>query len=614
MRATQHEFSHTLRCQEAVPCKLEAGPAPRPSRLPDRKPALAALARVLGALALLLPAGGASAGVTLTSLHSFSVFPNGADPDAALVRGSDGYFYGTTSIGGTNGGNGTVFKISPTGALTSLYSFTGGIDGAQPQGGLAQGIDGYFYGTTVGGGTIGWGTVFKMSPNGALTNLYSFNNPSNGIAPATGLVLGIDGYFYGTTSDTVFRITPTGVLTTLYSGLASPSALVQGNDGYFYGTTPADGPDGQGSVFRISTTGALTNLYFFSGSQDGGVPAGGLVQGTDGYFYGTTSRGGTEGFGSVFKISSAGALSSLYSFTDDNDGFEPNGGLVQGSDGYFYGTTSYYSTAGPGTVFKISSTGVLTTLYSFTGGSDGGEPLAGLVQGSDGYFYGTTSDGVPNDGPIGNTLGTVFRISPTGALTTLNSFTNYYDGTGPQAGLVQGSDGYFYGTTQDGGPNAFGTVFRLSTQGTLTSLYSFAGVSDGIGPSAGVVQGSDGYFYGTTQSGGTNDLGTVFRLSTQGTLASLYSFTGDMDGANPGAQLVQGSDGYFYGTTIHDVINNAVYYPCIAAGIPVSFGHESSSHCECTNHENRGSARDKPLRRIPLRPPASRSSLGMPGA
>jgi len=179
-----------------------------------------------------------------------------------LVQGSDGYFYGTTGAGGTNG-DGTVFKISPNGTLTTLYSFTGINDGGNPQAGLVPGSDGTFYGTTglirgpcndcVKGGPItSFGTVFKISTNGALITLYSFTGGNDGANPSGGLVQGSDGNFYGTTASTVFQITPTGVLTTLDSGLAGPSSLVQGSDGSFYGTTSAGGAGGAGTVFRLT--------------------------------------------------------------------------------------------------------------------------------------------------------------------------------------------------------------------------------------------------------------------------------------------------------------------------------------------------------------------------
>ena len=205
----------------------------------------------------------------------------------------------------------------------------------------------------------------------------------------------------------------------------------------------------------------------------------------------------------MFKISISGTLTSLYSFTGANDGADPNG-LVEGSDGNFYGTTSSGGTNGGfGTVFKISTKGALTSLYSFAGGNGGAAPVARLVQGTDGNFYGATSSGGEGPGFIG--YGTVFKINTNGALTSLYSFgtvTNAnglpLDGADPTAGLVQGTDGNFYGTTIGGGTDGYGYVFRISTNGGLISLYSFTGTNDGENPNSGLVLGSDGSFYGTT--------------------------------------------------------------------------------------------------------------------
>jgi len=528
--------------------------------------------RILLCAALMLPAYLAQAGVVLTTLSSFPVFPNGNDPEATLVQGSDGNFYGTTYIGGANG-VGTVFKVSATGALSSLYSFTGGNDGAGPNG-LVQGSDGYFYGTTENGGTNDAGAVFKISATGALTSLYSFTGGNDGANPVAGLVQGSDGNFYGTTAwggmdtnGTVFEISADGALTSLYSftggndGANPVAGLVQGSDGNFYGTAANGGMDTNGAVFKISATGALTSLYSFTGGNDGANPDAGLVEGSDGNFYGTTSGGGTNDAGNVFKISADGALTGLYSFTGGNDGSSPVAGLVQGSDGDFYSTTSGGGTHYVGTVFKITTNGALTSLYSFSGANDGGSPVAGLVQGGDGYFYSTTSSGGTNGGS-----GTVFEISTNGALTSLYSFASGNDGAEPLAGLVQGSDGYFYGTTFVGGTYGIGTVFKISSDGALTSLYSFTGGNDGYWPEAGLVQGSDGNFYGTASRGGTNGYGTVFKISVTGALTSLYSFTRGNDGAYPQSGLVQGSDGNFYGTTEGGGTNAGTVFKISATG------------------------------------------------
>jgi uncharacterized repeat protein (TIGR03803 family) len=261
-------------------------------------------------------------------------------------------------------------------------------------------------------------------------------------------------------------------------------------------------------VFRISPSGSYTNLYSFNSiPNDGQNPYAGLVQGSDGNFYGTTQQGGTNGHGTVFRISPSGSYTNLYSFNSvPNDGYYPAGGLVQGSDGNFYGTTQQGGTDDAGTVFRISPTGTYTNLYSFDY-TDGAYPLAGLVQGSDGNFYGTTQDG----GTYGD--GTVFQISPSGCETNLWSFTGCRDGAYPLAPLVQGSDGNFYGTTQNGGTFGDGTAFRITPSGSLTIIWSFTGGSDGAYPFAGLVQGSDGNFYGTADGGGANNYGSVFQLS-----------------------------------------------------------------------------------------------------
>ncbi len=244
---------------------------------------------------------------------------------------------------------------------------------------------------------------------------------------------------------------------------------------------------------------------------------------------------------------SAQTLTTLHSF-NGGDGRSPEATLVQGSDGNFYGTTPLGGAHFKGTVFKIDAAGSLTTLHSFSGSpGDGAVPVAGLVQGTDGNFYGTTASG----GELFQ--GTVFRITPAGALTVLHSFSGYPgQGAVPFAGLVQGSDGNFYGTTALGGAHFKGTVFKIDAAGSLTTLHSFSGSpGEGANPVAGLVQGSDGNFYGTTALGGTHFKGTVFNIDATGNLTTLHSFSGSpSEGALPFAGLVQGSDGNFYGTTV----------------------------------------------------------------
>ena len=188
-------------------------------------------------------------------------------------------------------------------------------------------------------------------------------------------------------------------------------------------------------------------------------------------------------------------------------------------------------------------------LYAFTNGVDGSQPYAGLALGGDGNFYGTCLAGGTND------LGSIFKITPGGALTPLYSF-GFIDGSQPTAPLTQGSDGNFYGTTYEGGTSiefgaeyGYGTVFQISSNGAFNSLYSFTNGIDGGGPYAGVTQGLNGAYYGTTVYGGTNGDGAFFQITSSGALTPLYSFTNGVDGSQPRATLILGGDGGFYGTT-----------------------------------------------------------------
>jgi uncharacterized repeat protein (TIGR03803 family) len=310
----------------------------------------------------------------------------------------------------------------------------------------------------------------------------------------------------------------------------------------------------------------LTTLYSFDGT-DGQEPVGALVQATNGDLYGTTERGGSgiNNGGTVFRITPGGTLTTLYSFcpqTNCTDGFGPKAGLVQAANGDLYGTTWGGGVNGQGTVFKITQGGTLTTLYSFcsqTMCTDGEVPFAGLVQAANGDLYGTTSNGPANG------QGTVFKITPGGTLTTLYNFcsqTNCTDGRNPYAGLVQAANGDFYGTTFYGGANNNGTIFKITPTGTLTTLHRFNG-TDGARPYAGLVQATNGDFYGTTVSGGATGNGTVFKITPTGELTTLYSFcsqTNCTDGAAPDAGLVQDTNGDFYGTTAHGSNNHGTVF------------------------------------------------------
>ncbi len=322
--------------------------------------------------------------------------------------------------------------------------------------------------------------------------------------------------------------------------------LVQGKNGNLYGTTTYGGTAGAGIVFSVSPTGTLTTLYNFTNTPDGANPYAGLVLGTDGNFYGTTAEGGTSGLGTVFKVTSTGTLTILHSFSGA-DGEIPYGALVQGTDGNFYGTTEAGGPTSPGygTIFKITAKGVLTTLHSFNDTTDGYYPYAALVQASNGAFYGTTTGGP------GANFGTVFKITATGTYTLLHTFINS-DGWEPEGALIQATDGNLYGTTLRGGADALGEIFKITPAGVFTLLHSFSTVSDGYNPSAGLVQASDGNLYGTSSGGGTFSEGNIIQSTLSGAVTNLHSFSGGdggSDGDMPFGGLVQHTSGVLYGTT-----------------------------------------------------------------
>jgi uncharacterized repeat protein (TIGR03803 family) len=270
-----------------------------------------------------------------------------------------------------------------------------------------------------------------------------------------------------------------------------------------------------------------------------------MIQGADGNFYGTTTAGGKYGLGAVFKVTPGGVESLIYSFAGGPANGATPQGVIQGSDGNFYGATAGGGSGpcsfGCGTVFKLTPTGVLTTLYFFSGATDGGVPN-GVIQGSDGNFYGTTAfGGVTNNQCGSRGCGVVFKVTPAGVETALYAFiAGTTDGALP-ASLIQGMDGNYYGVTTYGGTSNDGTVFKVTPAGVETVLYAFAGGNDGELPTAPLTEGTDGNYYGSTPFGGVNGQGVVFKVTPAGVETLLHAFAGgSADGANPYTALIQG--------------------------------------------------------------------------
>jgi uncharacterized repeat protein (TIGR03803 family) len=409
----------------------------------------------------------ASAGAKdFVSLHSFGSFDSAGDnkgggvPEAPLTAGSDGYLYGATSTGG-DFGDGTIFKLNrDTGAAKTLHSFQGTDNGFYQYSGLALGPDGNFYGVTIYGGTNGNGSIYRITPDGIYSTIYSFSVLSGGE--------NLDG-------------------AQPWAGLVYDSAT-----GLFYGTTGMGGTTsngGNGTIFSVDTSGNLTPMYSFSNAAtanspdgDGNSPQAVLTVGPDGALYGTTAGGGSYDAGTAFRITTGKSFKTIHVFTQGavgEDGGDPNS-LTLGADQLFYGTAENGGANNFGCVFTMTTAGVCNTLYSFKESSDGAFPRGGVIFGPDGLLYGTTS----NSGAGSNAAGTVYSLSPQGGTPdVIYTFGNVWaEGAYPVPTLVNGRVGKdhvaIYGATTNGGKHGSGTLFGI-TAGTTGSVAG-AGVYNGL--------------------------------------------------------------------------------------------------------------------------------------
>ena len=397
-------------------------------------------------------------------------------------------------------------------SLTPLYSFPANgsaAAGTHPFSGFALGTDGNYYGTTSTGGSNGSGTVFKMTPSGAVTTIYTFSSKYGG---ANGAVANSDG--------------------------ANPnSGLVIGGNGLLYGTTSSGGTSGEGTVFSLTTAGALTTLYNFNGGSTGSYPKAPLVADAGGNLYGTTSFGGNHNSGTVFKITASGALTTLHSFSTQKDGSNnadgayPDAALVVDTSGNLYGATSGGGANNCGTLFEVSVSGAFSVLHTFfrsdNSNTDGASPEAPLTLATDGSLYGAAEYGGQDN------YGSLFKVSPSGSFTHLYNFSEAVgysnpDGAFPTGSLLANTNGNFYGTASRGGDDGAGTVYQLTPAGVLTTLHSFSDDSsgsntDGAYPSGNLTASSSGLLYGTAAQGGVSNDGTAFALSLSGAAAPVNS-------------------------------------------------------------------------------------------
>ncbi len=456
-----------------------------------------------------------------TVLYSFSGGNDGAIPIAGLVRDSAGNFYGTTFSGGT-GQVGVVFELSPSGSETVLLNFARGDNGHYPFAGVIRDSTGNLYGTTLWGGNGEAGVVYELNAAGQQTILYSFPSVTDGRYPNSPVTLDSAGNVYGTTfyggaagDGTVFKLDSQGHETILHAFVGNESGgkpnagVILDSQGNLYGTatsSPATVGLGNGVVYKVDPSRNYTVLYTFTGGTDGGYPNAGVIRDSSGNLYGTTELGGTSGSGVVYALNPSGNEKVLYSFTGGADGGIPEGGLIRDGDGNLYGTTTYGGVSGAGVVFKVDSSGNETVLYSFTGGTDGANPLAGVVRDSSGNFYGSTFYG----GAWG--FGVVFKLDTAGDETVPYAFTGGADGANPSAGVIRDSAGDLFGTTNYGGAG-MGVVFKVDASGNETVLNTFAG-QNGDYPNA-LTFDSQGNIWGTATDGGSKNDGVVFKLRHQ---------------------------------------------------------------------------------------------------
>lgn len=589
----------------------------------------------LGSIFQVTPSG------VLTKIADFDG-RNGLRPETPLIEGLDGELYGTATMGGSNWypgqlHTGTVFRVTTTGEITWLADLDGD---AMGYGTVLSAVDsgGVFFGFSAGGGSAGFGSIFQFAPSAGMpgvwtatklvdftgTNGYQptslqlhndtllyggtfgggsawnqatfhdgygtlFSIPKSGgplsllsdfpntvttstDGPQGLLIRHADGTLRGTTSKSSFVVSPGGSVNLVASfgvdtsdyGDIEWSNLILGQDGNFYGTSKTGGGAKLDSIFRASPSGNVVVLAEFSG-LNGAKPEGGLVQGADGSIYGTTTEGGTQwipgsfwdkGYGTVFKFSALGGLAKIADF-DSIMGTTPKGGLVMANDGSLYGTAYEGGTQNMGTVFKVTPGGGLIKIADFAE-TNGAYPEGGLLQASDGNLYGVASKGgIPiadeGNGPQMG-FGTVFKVTPAGQLTKISDFMGS-NGAFPTGRLVQGNDGFLYGTTSGGGnqdqPNDVlgnrGTLFRVATAGNLTAVIRFTG-NNGARPLSGLLKDAQGHLWGTTSEGGKGGWGTVFRFNpTNATATTLFDFASDGLDAKPERSLLFGNDGFLHG-------------------------------------------------------------------
>ncbi|HKK39949.1 MAG TPA: choice-of-anchor tandem repeat GloVer-containing protein [Cryomorphaceae bacterium] len=493
-------------------------------------------------------------------LFEFSGATTGSSCSGSLAYNSDSnIIYGLCSNGGQNG-LGTAFRfVIDSGIFSVIYHFAGADGGSSPKGGLVLADDGLLYGTAQFGGSLSQGTIFSIDPIGNdFQVVYELNNTSSdGRYPVGRLIQTESGLLLGTCSEggtsgtgTIFSCSTSGTFTRLHSLSAAvnggfpKTGLTDGGDGFFYGVTEFGAANGFGSLYRIQETGSFEKLRDMQYTADGSNPVGGLTLLADGALLGSTSSGGANNFGTVFRYDEA-VLEKIHDFSLPLGGAEPNGIINSNTD--FFGVTASGGLYNTGVFYTSDLSGDRTKLYDFEGSVDGQNPNGEIVEVENGTFYGTLRFGGPNS------AGTVYSLTDNGDFELIHAFDGSSGGQFPYSGVVAHSDGSLYGTTINGGAFGDGIIYRITSEGTFEKLYDLFGFFDGGSPEAGLTEGPDGFLYGLTTEGGNFNGGTLFQFDPENlTLLVQHHFNTSTDGSAPIGDLLLHSDGSFYGTTTED--------------------------------------------------------------
>lgn len=464
--------------------------------------------------------------------------------------------YGTCSNGGQNG-LGTAFRyVLNSDIFSVIHHFDGASTGSGPKGGMLLGNDDLLYGTTQFGGSLGQGVIFSINPSGNVFEIvYELNNStSDGRYPYGRLLQTASGELLGTCSEggtsgtgTIFSCTTSGEYTRLRNLAAAAdggfpkTGLTDGEDGFYYGVAEFGGSNLFGTLYRIDPAGNFEKLHDMEYISDGSNPVGGLILSANGDLICTTSSGGANNFGTVISFNGL-ELTKIHDFSLPLEGSGPNNMILSGVE--FYGVTEAGGQFNTGAFFKSQLSGEKTKLHDFDGTTDGQNPNGGIIEAQVGVFYGTARFGGANS------TGTVYSITDEGQFQLVHTFEGDAEGEFPYAGLMQHSDGNFYGTTISGGSFGDGILYQITPGGVFQKLHDFFGFFDGGNPEAGVTEGADGLLYGLTTEGGNSNGGTLYQFDpATSTLTIMHHFSTAVEGSAPVGDLLLHSDGNFYGTT-----------------------------------------------------------------